>query len=188
MKRDYKPIIKDIISYVLIILAVVLIRIFIFDPVRVDGPSMDNTLKNGQVLILNKIGYKKDKIKRYDIVVADVCINGTSINKPDSNCKKERIVKRVIGLPNETIYAKDGKVYVDGKEVDSSFASTATDDFNLEDLGYTKIEGSSYFLMGDNRAVSLDSRTFGPVKEEQIVGKASIVIWPLNKIKKLNHK
>ena len=178
MKRDYKPIIKDIISYVLIILAVVLIRIFIFDPVRVDGPSMDNTLKNGQVLILNKIGYKKDKIKRYDIVVADVTING----------KKERIVKRVIGLPNETIYAKDGKVYVDGKEVDSSFASTATDDFNLEDLGYIKIEGSSYFLMGDNRAVSLDSRTFGPVKEDQIKGKAVLRIWPLNKIKKLNHK
>ena len=178
MKRDYKPIIKDIISYVLIILAVVLIRIFIFDPVRVDGPSMDNTLKNGQVLILNKIGYKKDKIKRYDIVVADVTING----------KKERIVKRVIGLPNETIYAKDGKVYVDGKEVDSSFASTMTDDFSIEDNGLVKIPGDKYYIMGDNRAVSLDSRTFGPVKEDQIVGKASIVIWPLNKIKKLNHK
>ncbi|MBR3490568.1 MAG: signal peptidase I [Bacilli bacterium] len=178
MKRDYKPIIKDIISYVLIILAVVLIRIFIFDPVRVDGPSMDNTLKNGQVLILNKIGYKKDKIKRYDIVVADVTING----------KKERIVKRVIGLPNETIYAKDGKVYVNDKEVDSSFASTMTDDFSIEDNGLVKIPGDSYYIMGDNRAVSLDSRTFGPVKEDQIVGKASIVIWPLNKIKKLNHK
>jgi signal peptidase I len=178
MKRDYKPIIKDIISYVLIILAVVLIRIFIFDPVRVDGPSMDNTLKNGQILILNKIGYKKDKIKRYDIVVADVTING----------KKERIVKRVIGLPNETIYAKDGKVYVNDKEVDSSFASTMTDDFSIEDNGLVKIPGDSYYIMGDNRAVSLDSRTFGPVKEDQIVGKASIVIWPLNKIKKLNHK
>lgn len=178
MKRDYKPIIKDIISYVLIILAVVLIRIFIFDPVRVDGPSMDNTLKDGQVLILNKIGYKKDKIKRYDIVVADVTING----------KKERIVKRVIGLPNETIYAKDGKVYVNDKEVDSSFASTMTDDFSIEDNGLVKIPGDSYYIMGDNRAVSLDSRTFGPVKEDQIVGKASIVIWPLNKIKKLNHK
>lgn len=178
MKRDYKPIIKDIISYVLIILAVVLIRIFIFDPVRVDGPSMDNTLKDGQVLILNKIGYKKDKIKRYDIVVADVTING----------KKERIVKRVIGLPNETIYAKDGKVYVNDKEVDSSFASTMTDDFSIEDNGLVKIPGDSYYIMGDNRAISLDSRTFGPVKEDQIVGKASIVIWPLNKIKKLNHK
>ena len=178
MKRDIKPIVKDIISYALIIIAVVLIRLFIFDPVRVDGPSMDNTLKDGQVLILNKIGYKKSGIKRYDIVVADVTING----------KKERIVKRVIGLPNETIYAKDGKVYVNDKEVDSSFASTMTDDFSIEDNGLVKIPGDSYYIMGDNRAVSLDSRTFGPVKEDQIVGKASIVIWPLNKIKKLNHK
>ena len=178
MTRDIKPIVKDIISYALIIIAVVLIRLFIFDPVRVDGPSMDNTLKDGQVLILNKIGYKKSGIKRYDIVVADVTING----------KKERIVKRVIGLPNETIYAKDGKVYVNDKEVDSSFASTMTDDFSIEDNGLVKIPGDSYYIMGDNRAVSLDSRTFGPVKEDQIVGKASIVIWPLNKIKKLNHK
>ena len=178
MKRDYKPIIKDIISYLLIIVAVVLIRIFVFDPVRVDGPSMDKTLKDGQVLILNKIGYKKSKIKRYDIVVADVMIGG----------KEERVVKRVIGLPNETIYAKDGKVYVNDKEVDSSFVSSETKDFTLEDIGYTKIEGNSYFLMGDNRKVSMDSRDFGLVREDQIVGKASFIIWPFTKIKGLNYK
>lgn len=178
MKRDYKPIIKDIISYLLIILAVVLIRIFIFDPVRVDGPSMDKTLKDGEVLILNKIGYKKDKIKRYDIVVVDVCLDGTNKCK-----KKERVVKRVIGLPNETIYAKDGKVYVNDKEVDSSFVSSNTEDFELD--GFTKIPADKYFIMGDNRYVSLDSRVFGPVSDKQIVGKASFIIWPLNKFKKL---
>ncbi|MBR2603673.1 MAG: signal peptidase I [Bacilli bacterium] len=178
MERDYKPIIKDVISYALIILAVILIRIFIFDPVRVDGPSMDDTLLDGQVLIINKIGYKKSNIKRYDIVVADVCIDG----KLDyENCKKERVVKRVIGLPNETIYAKDGKVYVNDKEVDSSFTKGVTEDFTLD--GFTKLEGDSYFLMGDNREISLDSRGFGPVKKNQIKGKASIRIWPINKIK-----
>ena len=181
MKRDYKPIIKDIISYALIIIVVVLIRLFIFDPVRVDGPSMDNTLQYGQVLILYKIGYKKNQIKRYDIVVVDVCLNGAS------NCKKkERVVKRVIGLPNETIYAKDGKVYVNDEETDISFTSSETEDFTLE--GFTKIPGDKYFIMGDNRSISLDSREFGPVSEDQIVGKASFVIWPLNKIKSLNHK
>lgn len=179
MKRDYKPIIKDIISYLLIILVVVLIRIFVFDPVRVDGPSMDSTLKDGQVVILNKIGYKKSNIKRYDIVVADVMIAG----------KKERVVKRVIGLPNETVYAKDGKVYVNDKEIDSSFTSTETEDFTLEDVaGVVKLPGDGYFLMGDNRSISLDSREFGFVKEDQIVGKASFIIWPINKIKGLNHK
>lgn len=171
MERDYKPIIKDVISYALIIIVVILIRVFIFDPVRVDGPSMDNTLKDGQVLILNKIGYKKSDIKRYDIVVADVTING----------KEERVVKRVIGLPNETIYAKDGKVYVNNKEVDSSFTIGSTEDFELE--GFVKLEGESYFLMGDNREISYDSREFGPVKKNQIKGKAVLRIWPINKIK-----
>lgn len=184
MKRDIKPIIKDIISYALIIIAVILIRLFIFDPVRVDGPSMDKTLKDGQVLILNKIGYKKAEIKRYDIVVADVCLDGTS------SCKKtERVVKRVIGLPNETIYAKDGKVYVNDVDVDDSFVSSDTEDFDIgEKNGLIKIPGDSYYLMGDNRVISMDSREFGPVKRSQIKGKASLRIWPLNKIKVFNSK
>ena len=178
MKRDYekiKPIVKDVIAYLLIIIAVVLIRLFIFDPVRVDGPSMDNTLLDGQVLILNKIGYKKGKIERYDIVVADVYISG----------KKERVIKRVIGLPNDTIYAENGKVYVNGEETDDSFTSSETEDFTKEDIGLVKIPGDSYFLMGDNRSISLDSREFGTVKESEIKGKASIRIWPFNKIKVL---
>ena len=178
MKRDYKPIIKDVISYALIIIAVVLIRLFIFDPVRVDGPSMDNTLKDGQILILNKIGYKKSEIKRYDIVVADVCLDGSK-----TCAKTERVVKRVIGLPNDTIYAKDGKVYVNDKEVDSSFTKGVTEDFELE--GFTKLEGDSYFLMGDNREISYDSRSFGPVKRDQIKGKAVLRIWPISKLKLL---
>jgi signal peptidase I len=176
MKRDYKPILKDIISYLLIIVLVVLIRVFIFDPVRVDGPSMENTLLDGQVIILNKIGYKKGEIKRFDIVVADVTING----------KEERVVKRVIGLPNDTIYAKDGKVYINDKVIDSSFISSETEDFIPND--FKKIPPDRYFLMGDNRNVSLDSREFGLVKKEDIKGKAVIRIWPLNKIKSLKYK
>lgn len=184
MKRDIKPIIKDILSYAAIILAVVLIRLFVFDPVRVDGPSMDDTLKDGQVLILNKIGYKKSEIKRYDIVVADVCLDGTQSCK-----KKERVVKRVIGLPNETISAVDGKIYVNGEEVDDSFTKGLTNDFSIEEEnGLAKIPADSYYLIGDNREVSLDSRVFGPVRKKDIKGKASIRIWPLNKIKSLSYK
>ena len=177
MSEKNKSILKDIISYALIILVVVTIRIFIFDPVRVDGPSMDTTLTNGEIVILNKFEYRKSDINRYDVVVV-------KITDPSSKETKQ-IIKRVIGLPNEVIEIKDNKVYADGKELDSSFTSSKSDDFDMSKIGLKKIPGDSYLVMGDNREVSLDSRysEVGTIKKEQIIGKASIVIWPLNKIK-----
>ena len=173
MSERNKNILKDIISYALIILVVVVIRVFIFDPVRVDGPSMNTTLTNGEIVILNKFEYRKKDIKRYDVVV--VKVDG------------KQIIKRVIGLPNEKIEVKDNKVYADGKKLDNSFASSKTDDFDFEEkMGLKKIPADSYFVMGDNREVSLDSRykdEVGTVKKEQIIGKAVFVIWPLNKIR-----
>lgn len=181
MSERRKSILKDVISYALIILAVVVIRVFIFDPVRVDGPSMNNTLVDGEIVILNKFEYRKTDPKRYDIVVVKIV-------DPSSNTEK-KIIKRIIGLPNEYIEIKDNKVYADGKLVDSSFVSkelNISDDFKLdENLGLKKIPGDSYFVMGDNRRDSLDSRydEVGTIKKDQIVGRASIKIWPLNKIK-----
>lgn len=170
MSEKNKSILKDVASYLLIIVAVFVIRIFIFDPVKVDGPSMDDTLTNGDIVIINKIGYKKSDIKRYDIVVAEY--------------DHKRIIKRVIGLPNEVIEVKDNKVYADGKELDNSFASAKTDDFKMSDIGLVKIPGDSYLLMGDHRDVSYDSRyeDVGTFTKEKIVGKAVFRVWPLNKI------
>ena len=163
--------IKELFSYVLIIGLVVLIRIFIFDPVRVDGPSMDTTLLNGQILILNKFEYRKNDIKRYDIIVTKLP-NG------------EKIIKRVIGLPNEVIEIKDNKVYADGVELDNSFTSSESEDFDMSVIGLEKIPGDSYLVMGDNREISYDSRSpqVGTIKKDKIIGKAIIRIWPLNKI------
>lgn len=169
MEKKNKSIIKEILSYVFIILLVIVIRVFIFDPVRVDGPSMNNTLEDGQVLILNKFIYRKEDIKRYDIVVI----------KRDNG---EKIIKRVIGLPNETIEIKDNKVYANGKLLDSSFTSSISEDFDISEVGFEKVPGDSYFVLGDNREISLDSRVLGPIRKEMILGKASIRIWPINKI------
>ncbi len=161
---------KTIMSYLLIIVLVILIRIFFIDPVRVDGGSMDTTLANGQIMILNKIVYKRNDVKRYDIVV---------VNEGDKS-----IIKRVIGLPGETIEYKDNKLYINGKETSDPYPSTETDDFSINDIGHTKIPGDCYFVMGDNRANSLDSRypTIGVVRKNQIVGRAKLRIWPLNKL------
>ena len=164
-------IVKELIPYVVIVLVVVLIRTFIATTVIVSGSSMDPTLKNGQVLILNKLA---KKYKRDDIVVIDAKING----------KKERIVKRVIGLPGETLEYKDGFLYINGKRTHDDFVDQ-TRDFTLEDVaGKKKIPEDYYFVMGDNRRNSLDSRDsrIGLVKKSDIIGKPILRIWPLNKI------
>ena len=171
MKNIFKnEIFKTIMNYILIIICVILIRIFLIDPRRVDGGSMNTTLANGQVMILNKIVYKKNDIKRFDIVV---------INEGDKD-----LIKRVIGLPGETIEYKNNKLYINGKETFDPYPSTETDDFSITDIGHTKIPGDCYFVMGDNRANSLDSRypSIGVIRKNLIEGRAKFRIWPLNKI------
>ena len=159
-----------LLSYILIIVLVILLRVFIFDPVRVDGSSMNTTLQSGEIMILNKIYYRKNDIKRFDIVV---------VNEGNRD-----IIKRVIGLPGETIAYREGKLYINGQIIEDPYPSSNTADFTLEKIGHKTIPADSYFVMGDNRQVSADSRIpeIGVIKKEKILGRAKIVIWPLNKI------
>ena len=170
MNEKVKEIIKTILTYVFIIFIVVVIRVFFIDPVRVDGHSMDTTLQNGEIMLLNKIIYKRHDIKRFDIVVIK-----------ENN---KLIIKRVIALPGEAIQYKDNTLYVDGKKVDDPYPSTSTDDFSIEDIGHTKVPGDTYFVMGDNRSDSLDSRypSVGVINKTQILGRARLIIWPVNRL------
>ena len=173
MSEQVKDFIKTICGYLLVVFAVIILRIFFIDPVRVDGVSMNTTLENGEIMILNKIVYKKYDIQRFDIVV----IKGNN----------KLIIKRVIGLPGETVEYKDNVLYIDGKKVDDPYPSTKTDDFSIEDIGHTKVPGDTYFVMGDNRSNSLDSRypQVGVIKKNQILGRARFIIWPINRLGKV---
>lgn len=154
-------IIKEIIPYIVIVVVVVLIRTFIITPVRVDGDSMKNTLKNGDILLLYKLG----SINRLDIIVLD--------EEKDN----EKIIKRVIGLPGETVAIKKGKIYINDKVTDDEYAYGETSDYDKVTL-----EDDEYFILGDNRLISKDSRYFGPIKESEIKGKIVFRLFPFTKI------
>ena len=162
-----KKIIKELYPYVIIIVCVVLFRTFIATPVRVDGDSMKDTLHNNEILVLNKL----DKsYKRFDIVVI--------------NHGSTKLVKRIIGMPGENISYKDGKLYINGK-VFNDVETSRTSDFTLEELyALEKIPDNYYFVMGDNRGNSLDSRDYrvGLIKKENIVGITIFRLFPFNKI------
>ena len=156
-------VLKEIGSYVLIILFVILIRTFIITPVRVDGLSMSPTLDDGEILLLNKLD---KKYKRFDIVVIDY--NGT------------KIIKRVIGLPSESVMYKENSLYINGEKVEESFISTdvKTEDFVLTEFNH--IPDNYYFVVGDNRNNSVDSRIIGLINKKDILGKVKIALFPFN--------
>ena len=142
--------------YVFLIVLVIFIRTFIVTPVRVNGTSMYPTLK---------ITYRFNNIKRFDIVVI--------------NTQDDKIIKRVIGLPGETLKFENNVLYINGQEVKETFLKEETEDFDIRNLSYDKIPSDCYFVMGDNRDNSKDSRMIGCVKKKQITGKANLVIFPL---------
>ena len=160
--------VKVLLPYIIIILAVLFIKAFIVTPIKVNGESMYPTLEEGDIMILNKTAYYFNKPERFDIVV---------VNMPD-----EYLIKRVIGLPGEHIEYKDNTLYVDGKKVKENFKHGVTDDFNIEELGSDTIPLNTYLVLGDNRENSLDSRELGFIREDQLLGRTSLIILPFNRI------
>lgn len=168
MKKIYKNAdknkntIKDIVTYILIIIAILLFKKNVISPIKVNGESMMNTLHDGDIMIMNSISYRFSDIKRYDIVIIN-----------DGN---ELIIKRVIGLPGDTVKCVNNKLYINGKRVRDKYASSKTSDFSVN------VDAGEYFVLGDNRSNSMDSRVFGTFKKKEILGKTSLTIFPFNRV------
>lgn len=149
-------------AYTIIICLIIakLITSFVFVSVMVDGSSMFPTLNNGDKAITDAFFYKAGGIDRFDIVIVEH-------KRYDS-----KLVKRVIGLPGETIEYRDSVLYVNGKEVKEKFLpeGTITETIYGNDIKVTLGKGE-YYVLGDNRENSSDSRTFGAIKKSQIKGK-----------------
>lgn len=158
VKKNY---IKEFLPYFMIILVVVLIKTFVVSPIRVNGASMNPTLNDKDIMLLDEISYRFSDIERFDIVV----VKG----------EDEYLIKRVIGLPGETVEYKNDKLYIDGKYVKEDFKHKETFDFS------TTLGKDEYFIMGDNRTNSTDSRVLGPISRDKIMGKTSLTILPISR-------
>lgn len=153
---------KELLPYVIILIVVVLIRSFVITPIMVSGESMMPTFDGGEILLLNKL----DEISRYEIIVADI--------------KDEKIIKRVIAMPGESISCENGSIYVNDKKIDDDFGKGITSDFDR-----IVLSDDEYFVLGDNREDSLDSRRLGPIKEKYIKGTTKFVLFPFSEFGKV---
>lgn len=155
--------IKEIIPYVVAIVLVLIIKTYVVTPVRVNGSSMYPTLRHKDIMLLSKISYQSHGIKRFDIIV---------IREGD-----EFIIKRVIGLPGEKVEYIDNKLYINGKYVEEPFDHKLTKDY--EEV--KTVPDGMYFVLGDNRLNSTDSRILGFIPKQDILGHATYTIYPFNR-------
>ncbi len=155
---------KEVLSYIIIIVVVVLIRTYIITPGLVNGSSMESTLYNKDLVLINKIGLKKG-INRYDIVV---------VKYDDST-----IIKRVMGLPNEEVKYENNVLYINNEVVETPIKFDYTHDFEM------KCNSDEYVVLGDNRNVSKDSRIIGCISVKDIKGKVNLVLFPFKRFGKV---
>ena len=161
----------DFVKLIIVIIIILFLMIYVVSVTQVVGNSMNSTLENGDVLILNKFKYRFTDIKRGDII---------SLEYADT----KYLIKRVIGLPGDKVSIRDNTLYINGELYVENYLDEGLvyDDFDLSSLGYDTIPEDMYLVLGDNREDSLDSREIGLISKDEVIGKVSFRIWPLNKL------
>jgi signal peptidase I len=164
---------EGLIYLILVLLCVFVIPKYVIQRTVVSGTSMENTLHDGESLLVEKVSYHFTNPERFDVVVF----------YPDEEDRTEYYVKRVIGLPGETIQIIGDNIYINDELLEENYGKQEIVYSGIAALPLVLGE-DEYFLMGDNRYVSFDSRyeEVGPVEKNQIAGKALVRIWPINKL------
>ncbi|RXJ00635.1 signal peptidase I [Anaerobacillus alkaliphilus] len=181
-KRIKREIVSWVKTLAVVLVIVVAIRAFLFTNYIVYGSSMMPTIQDRERVIINKIGYDVGSPKRFDMIV----FHATETTD---------YIKRIIGLPGDTIEFRDDTLYVNGEMIEETYLSEIktnfrtrpyTDDFTLEWLtGEQTVPDNHIFVLGDNRPNSIDSRHIGFIPFDKIVGKADIAYWPIKDLRLL---
>ena len=158
----------------------IIVRMFLLQQFYISGPSMETTMFTNNRVLVNKLAYQIGDVKRGDVVVFDrATVNGNDVVHDD-------LIKRVIALGGETISIKSCVVYINGTILAEPYLpardtemTDPQDRCSTVDIVDTVIPEGEFFLMGDNRPQSYDSRMFGPITREMIVGRAFVIIWPV---------
>jgi signal peptidase I len=165
----------DILQTIVLAIAIFMVAyLFLFQPHQVQGHSMDPNFQDGEYLLTDKVSYRLHEPEDGDVIV---------FHAPPA--PQDDYIKRIIAVPGETVEIREGKVYVNNKLVNEQYIpkdfQTHPGAFLGENKPYT-VSAGEYFVMGDNRDHSSDSRSWGPVKKNLIIGKAWFVYWPPSRV------
>ena len=188
-EKKKKTVKQEVISWILTLLSAVaialLIRMFLFEPIRVDGESMRDTLQDGEIVYVSKPAYLRGEFHRGDVIICRYPNRNTE-SKLNVGGSFEMtfthhtlFVKRLIALPGDILEMRAGAVYVNGELVDESAIDMHSQSNTT--FGPVLLGEDSYFVMGDNRGNSNDSRRVGPITRDMIVGHVERVLFPLSK-------
>ncbi len=177
-EEEESSLLKDLLEWAAVLVAAVALALvfkaFLFQAFWIPSESMESTLQLQDRVLVNKVSYRLHDINRGDVIV---------FKRPDLSPEDDvkDLIKRVIGVPGESIEGRDGVIYIDGDRLIEPYleAGVASTSF---DFGPIQIEEGTIFVMGDNRERSYDSRYFGTIPQDDVRGRAFILFWPLDRI------
>jgi signal peptidase I len=179
VSKHRSHIIREITETIVLTLLIFFAVHFSVQPFRVNGPSMQPNLHTNNLVLVNLLAYDFGSPQRGDVIV---------FHPPISSDGSEYYVKRIIAVPGDTIQLTATAVIVDGKKLSEPYINTLQGDIENPNVVPTRtLQKDQYWVMGDNRDNSQDSRFFGPIARSAIIGKAEVVIWPINSLEWLRN-
>lgn len=170
--RRINPVVEWILVVVVAISSALLVRAYVVQQFAVDGDSMISTLHSGDRVLVNRLSYRLHEPRRGDVVV---------LKRFDGAAQERDLIKRVVGLPGETIEFRACTVYVDGRALVEPYIDPEVQarDGCAGEQAPIVVPEETVFVLGDHRGKSSDSRVFGPVAESMLIGRAFVIIWPM---------